>query len=55
MLYKSALLKQINEKEHERIEARRNVFREGQNITLEAKSREDGLKNTIKKKINDIR
>uniref|UniRef100_A0A0K8SH22 Cilia- and flagella-associated protein 45 n=1 Tax=Lygus hesperus TaxID=30085 RepID=A0A0K8SH22_LYGHE len=55
VLYKAALLKQINEKEQERIETRKNVFREGLHTVLEAKARDDGLKNTIKKKINNIR
>lgn len=55
MLHRAALLKQINEREAERIRMRRQVFEEGIAVKLESDNRDESLKKTIKKKITAIR
>ncbi|XP_073970075.1 cilia- and flagella-associated protein 45-like isoform X2 [Rhodnius prolixus] len=55
LLHRAALLKQINEREAERIRMRRQVFEEGIAVKLESDNRDESLKKTIKKKITAIR
>lgn len=49
------LLKQIGEKEKERIKTRQQLFEEGMAIKVEKQKRDDTLKETMLKKMNTIR
>lgn len=49
------LLKQINEKERERIKNRQQSFQEGVAIKLEEKKRNELLRDTMIKKMTQIR
>ncbi|XP_014250984.1 cilia- and flagella-associated protein 45-like [Cimex lectularius] len=53
--YKASLLKQINEKEYERIKMRKATYEEGISAAIERRNHEDFLKSIIKKKLNAIR
>ncbi|KAG8263401.1 hypothetical protein J6590_035240 [Homalodisca vitripennis] len=49
------LLKQIGEKEKDRIKARQQLFEEGLAIKVEKQKRDEMLKETMIKKMNMIR
>lgn len=53
--HRMELLKQIGEKEKEKIKSRQQLFEEGLAIKVEKQRREDILKQTMIKKMNMIR
>lgn len=53
--HRMALLKQINEKEWERIKNRQEQFQEGVAIKMEEKKRSEMLRDTMMKKMAQIR
>ena len=48
-------MKQVNEKERERIKERKNKYEEGVVLKTKMESRERHMKNVLKKKVNDLR
>jgi hypothetical protein len=53
--YRSDIMKQINEKEHERIKEKKSKFEEGVALKMEEVRRQGHMKDTIKKKLEELR
>ncbi|PSN55986.1 hypothetical protein C0J52_02150 [Blattella germanica] len=54
-VYRSDIMKQINEKERERINERQKIFEEGVALRTEQKDRERHMNNVLEKKIRGLR
>ncbi|XP_053994148.1 cilia- and flagella-associated protein 45-like isoform X2 [Hylaeus volcanicus] len=55
LIHRSEILKQVNEKEKERIEARKKMFEEGLAIRTEAEMRKKTLREAMQKKCDEMR
>ncbi|XP_017760461.1 PREDICTED: cilia- and flagella-associated protein 45-like [Eufriesea mexicana] len=55
LIHRSEILKQVNEKERERIEARQKMFEEGLAIRTEAAMRKKKLRETMEKKCDEMK
>lgn len=53
--YRSDIIKQINEKEHERIKKKQSKFEEEVALKMEELQRQGNMKDAIKKKIEELR